>query len=78
MTAQYSEYFPSAEGSEPDPLIDLSKIGFDGLAARFAGRKRAETDHLATLLKQNAVAAATRNPTRYDLVQRIEDLKMFR
>jgi type I restriction enzyme R subunit len=64
----------AAEGSEPDPLIDLSQIDFDGLAAAFAGRKRAETDRLAALLKQRAVAAATRNPTRYDLVQRIEEL----
>jgi len=64
----------AAEGSEPDPLIDLSQIDFDGLAAAFAGRKRAETDRLAALLKQRAVAAASRNPTRYDLVQRIEDL----
>ncbi|WP_239655429.1 HsdR family type I site-specific deoxyribonuclease [Mycobacterium riyadhense] len=63
-----------AEGSEPDPLIDLSQIDFDALAAQFAGRKRAETDRLATLLKQRATSAATRNPTRYDLVQRIEDL----
>ncbi|MDQ6927817.1 MAG: DUF3387 domain-containing protein, partial [Actinomycetota bacterium] len=64
----------AAEGSEPDPLIDLSKIDFDALAARFAGRKRAETDRLAALLRQRAVAAATRNPTRYDLVERIEEL----
>ena len=64
----------AAEGSEPDPLIDLSQIDFDGLAAKFAGRKRAETDRLAALLKDRAVAAATRNPTRYDLVQRIEEL----
>ncbi len=64
----------AAEGSEPDPLIDLSRIDFDGLAAAFAGRKRAETDRLAALLKQRAVAAATRNPTRYDLVARIEEL----
>jgi len=64
----------AAEGSEPDPLIDLSKIDFDKLAAAFAGRKRAETDRLAALLKQRAIAAAARNPTRYDLVQRIEEL----
>jgi type I restriction enzyme R subunit len=64
----------AAEGSEPDPLIDLSQIDFDALAARFAGRKRAETDRLAALLKQRAVVAATRNPTRYDLVERIEEL----
>jgi type I restriction enzyme R subunit len=64
----------AAEGSEPDPLIDLTQIDFDGLSAAFAGRKRAETDRLAALLRQRAVSAAARNPTRYDLVQRIEDL----
>jgi type I restriction enzyme R subunit len=64
----------TAEGADPDPLIDLSRIDFDGLARRFAGRKRAETDRLAQLLKQRATAAARRNPTRYDLVERIEEL----
>lgn len=64
----------AAEGSEPDALIDLSQIDFDALAARFTGRKRTETDRLAALLKQRAVAAATRNPTRFDLVERIEEL----
>jgi type I restriction enzyme R subunit len=64
----------AAEGIEPDPLIDLSQIDFDALAARFAGRKRAETDRLASLLKQRVVSAARRNPTRYDLVERIEEL----
>src|SRR6185436_9817943 len=38
------------------------------------GRKRAETDRLAALLRQRAVGAATRNPTRFDLVERIEEL----
>ena len=64
----------AAEGSEPDPLIDLSKIDFESLAAAFAGRKRAETDRLASLLKQRAIGAAARNPTRHDLVERIEEL----
>lgn len=64
----------AAEGSAPDPLIDLSQIDFDALSARFAGRKRAETDRLAALLKQRAVGATMRNPTRYDLVERIEEL----
>jgi len=64
----------AAEGIEPDPLIDLSQIDFDVLSAQFAGRKRAETDRLASLLKVRAVGAATRNPTRFDLVERIEEL----
>jgi type I restriction enzyme R subunit len=64
----------AAEGIEPDPFIDLSQIDFDALAARFAGRKRAETDRLAALLRQHAIDAAHRNPTRFDLVERIEEL----
>jgi type I restriction enzyme R subunit len=64
----------AAEGIEPDPLIDLSRIDFDELSAQFAGRKRAETDRLASLLKRRAVSAARRNPTRFDLVERIEEL----
>ena len=64
----------AAEGIDPDPLIDLSRIDFDALAARFAGRKRAETDRLAALLRQRSIDAARRNPTRFDLVERIEEL----
>jgi len=64
----------AAEGVEPDPLVDLSRIDFDALSARFAGRKRAETDRLASLLKRRAVSAARRNPTRFELVERIEEL----
>ena len=64
----------AAEGTNPDPLIDLSQIDFEGLAKKFAGRKRAETDRLAQLLKSRAIADALRNPTRYDLVERIEKL----
>lgn len=64
----------AAEGTIPDPLIDLSLIDFDGLAAKFAGRKRAETDRLAQLLREAAIGAALRNPTRYELVERIESL----
>ncbi|WP_216442220.1 type I restriction enzyme endonuclease domain-containing protein, partial [Arcanobacterium phocae] len=64
----------AAEGTKPDPLIDLSQIDFEGLSAKLAGRERAETDRLAQLLRQQAIASATRNPTRYELVERIEQL----
>ena len=64
----------AVEGERPDPLIDLSLIDFDGLAAKIAGRKRAETDRFAQLLRQKAIGAAARNPTRYELVERIEKL----
>lgn len=64
----------AAAATSSDPLIDLSLIDFESLAARFGDRKRAETDRLAALLKQRAIGAATRNPTRRDLVERIEAL----
>lgn len=64
----------AADGVDPDPRIDLSQIGFDSLAAEFAGRKRTETERYASLLKQRAVLAARRNPTRHELVERIESL----
>ncbi|MBY6387325.1 type I restriction endonuclease subunit R [Rhodococcus erythropolis] len=64
----------AAEGAKPDPFIDLSHIDFDGLASKLTGRKRAETDRLAQLLRQQAIGAALRNPTRYELVERIEQL----
>ena len=64
----------AADGVDPDPLIDLSQIDFDSLAAQFAGRKRTETERYAALLKQHAVSAARRNPTRHELVVRIEEL----
>ena len=64
----------AAEGIEPDPLIDLSQIDFDALAARFAGRKRAETDRLAVAAEGAGGRCGSRNPTRFDLVERIEEL----
>lgn len=63
-----------ADGTTPDPLIDLGQIDFEGLAAKFGKRKRAETDRLAQVLRQQAISSATRNPTRYELVERIEKL----
>lgn len=64
----------AAEGGQVDPLIDLSKIDFDGLAAKFGNKKRAETERLAALLKMRAERGATVNPTRVDFVERIESL----
>jgi type I restriction enzyme R subunit len=64
----------AAESVDSDPLIDLSQIDFDALAARFAGRKRSETERFASLVRDRSVAAARRNPTRHELVERIEQL----
>lgn len=64
----------AVEGADAEPLIDLSQIDFDALAARFAGRKRVETERLAALLRVRTAGAARRNPTRHDLVAKIEEL----
>ncbi len=64
----------AADGAQGDPLIDLGQIDFDGLSKKIAGRKRAETNRLAALLKQKAVGLAQRNPTRYSLVERLQEL----
>ena len=53
----------AAEGVDADPLIDLSQIDFDALAARFAGRKRSETERLADAASRpRAVARGTEEP----------------
>jgi type I restriction enzyme, R subunit len=62
------------EAAAADRRIDLSKIDFEQLAVKFAGRKRTETERLASLLKTRTVAMARKNPTRHDLVRRIEEL----
>ncbi len=64
----------AAAGAEADSLVDLSQVDFDMLTARFADRPRTEAARLASLLRGRAVAAAQRNPTRHDLVERIEEL----
>jgi type I restriction enzyme R subunit len=57
-----------------DPRIDLSKIDFEALAARFGGRKLAQTERLAAILRGRAERGAAINPTRMEFVERIEEL----
>jgi type I restriction enzyme R subunit len=64
----------NARNHDDETLIDLSLIDFEGLSKRFGGKKRSEADRLARLLQRRALDGATQNPTRYDLVARIEEL----
>ena len=64
----------AADGADADSLIDLNAIDFDALAARFAGRKRSSAQRLAGQLTGRVEAAARRNPTRLDLVERLRKL----
>ncbi len=55
-------------------LIDLSKIDFEALAERLGGRKLAQTDRLAAILRGRAERGAAINPTRIEFVERIEEI----
>jgi type I restriction enzyme R subunit len=64
----------AATGVDPDPVIDLSAIDLDALAARFAGRKHTETEKLKTSVESRVKVAVSRNPTRIDFVHKFEHL----
>jgi type I restriction enzyme R subunit len=68
------EYVIRGAAERGESLIDLTQIDFDQLAKDFAGRKRTAAERLASLLRRRVVTAAGRNPTRYDLVERIDKL----
>lgn len=65
---------PLRSGSAPDGLLDLSGLDFDKLGDLFVGQPRtaAEAVRKAAEAKTHAMAAA--NPTRADLVGRLEEL----
>jgi type I restriction enzyme, R subunit len=64
----------AADGADAESLIDLNRIDFDALAARFAGRKRSSTQRLIGRLGKDLEAAAERNPTRLELVEELRRL----
>ncbi len=64
----------AADGSDAETLIDLNAIDFEALAARLAGKKRSSTRRLLRDLTDRVEAAARRNPTRVDLVERLREL----
>jgi type I restriction enzyme R subunit len=64
----------AADGADADPLIDLNAIDFEALATKLAGKKRSSAQRLAGQLTVRAERAATRNPTRVDLVERLRAL----
>ena len=57
-----------------DNLIDLNEIDFDRITAAFGKNRRSAADHLAWLLQGRAAELVRRNPTRQELVERIENL----
>ena len=60
---------------DDEPLFDLSQIDFDKLKARFAkGKKRTEAEKLRALLNQKLARMVATNPTRIDLMSKLEKL----
>jgi type I restriction enzyme R subunit len=55
-------------------LVDLGLIDFDKLQGIYGERKHTAADRLAKLLRRRSSSSATRNPTRVQFVQRIEEL----
>ena len=68
------EYLIRGAVEDGEKFVDLSQIDFKKVAVGVAGTKRSSSARLASLLKRRIVTAAGRNPTRYDLVERIDEL----
>jgi type I restriction enzyme R subunit len=64
----------TADGADADEVIDLNSIDFDALAARLAGKKRSSVQRIRGQLRVQLEAAARRNPSRIDLVERFRSL----
>jgi len=57
-----------------DNLVDLNAIDFDAILAKLGDRQRSVADRLAWLLQGRAMELVRRNPTRRELVEKIESL----
>ena len=78
VKAMWGDHLAELRGrlaAEPgDNLIDLNEIDFDRITAAFSKRQRSAADHLVWLLRGRAAELMRRNPTRQELVERIENL----
>jgi type I restriction enzyme, R subunit len=66
---------PVPSGEDMKQLLDLSTLDFEKLAQLFAeGRKKTAVEILRGQVEERARSMAARNPTRIDLVERLNDL----
>ena len=65
---------PIHEGGDTDGLTDLSAIDFEKLAAAFAVKPRTTSEQLRTQATKKVRQMVAQNPTRVDLVERLEKL----
>ena len=65
---------PVRDGATNEGLLDLSGLNFDKLAEMFAGQPRTAAEALRTAVEAKAERMAAANPTRSDLIGRLEEL----
>lgn len=65
---------PIIQGDDPAGRVDLSAIDFDKLATMFASRPRTAAERLRAETETRAQEMAARNPTRVQLVEKLEKL----
>jgi type I restriction enzyme R subunit len=65
---------PIIEGDEAGGRVDLSNIDFERLAKLFAERPRTATERLRETAEKKAKELVERNPTRINLVEKLEKL----
>ena len=65
---------PLRTGEDTSGLTNLAEIDFDALAAAFAKKPRMTVDALRSQAEAKVRDMAARNPSRIDLVEKLEDL----
>src|SRR5262249_32054030 len=65
---------PIIEGDEPEGRVDLSSIDFEKLAMMFAQRPRTAAEKLRGQAEKKAHELVAQNPTRIQLVEKLEKL----
>ena len=65
---------PIPEGGPAPGAVDLSSIDFDALAKAFAKAPRTAIDQLKNQATQQVQQMAARNPSRIDLIEKLEQL----
>ena len=65
---------PLRSGGASDGLLDLSGLDFDKLGELFAGQPRTAVEAVREAVEAKVKAMAAANPTRVDLVGRLEEL----
>ena len=67
-------FTPIIEGDRPEGRVDLSGIDFEKLAGLFATKPKTAAETLRGVAETQARFMASENPTRFDLVEKLEEM----